>query len=46
MNGTSISPSDSQKSRLALDTLIGQELPIWNVSNPIAPGRGTLFYCE
>jgi D-alanyl-D-alanine-carboxypeptidase/D-alanyl-D-alanine-endopeptidase len=38
MNDTSFSPSDSQKSRLAVGHFNGQELPTWNMSNPLAPG--------
>ena len=38
MNDTSIGISDSQKSRLAVGHFNGQELPTWNMSNPLAPG--------
>jgi serine-type D-Ala-D-Ala carboxypeptidase/endopeptidase len=37
MNDTSISPSDSQKSRLAIGHFNGQELPSWNLT-VFAPG--------
>jgi serine-type D-Ala-D-Ala carboxypeptidase/endopeptidase len=37
MNDTSISPSDSQKSRLAMGHFNGQELPYWNLT-VFAPG--------
>ncbi|MDQ6723883.1 MAG: beta-lactamase family protein [Thermoproteota archaeon] len=38
MNDTSFVISDSQKSRLAVGHFNGQELPTWNMSNPLAPG--------
>lgn len=39
MNDTSFALSESQKSRLAVGHLNGQEgLPTWNMSSPIAPG--------
>jgi len=38
MNDTSFVLSDSQKSRLAVGHFNGQELPTWNMSNPLAPG--------
>jgi CubicO group peptidase (beta-lactamase class C family) len=39
MNNTSIYLSDEQKSRLAIGHFDGgQELPTWNVSEPLAPG--------
>ena len=38
MNDTSFGLSDSQKSRLAVGHFNGQELPTWNMSNPLAPG--------
>jgi CubicO group peptidase (beta-lactamase class C family) len=37
MNSTSIVLSDTQKSRLAIGHLNGQELPFWNASRPIVP---------
>ena len=40
MNSTGINPSDEQKSRLAPGHLSGRELPLFNISNPIAPGGG------
>lgn len=40
MNSTSINLSNAQKSRLAAGHLYGQELPLMNFSNPIAPGGG------
>jgi serine-type D-Ala-D-Ala carboxypeptidase/endopeptidase len=40
MNDTSFSPSNSQKSRLAVGHFNGQQLPIWNLSKPIEPGGG------
>jgi serine-type D-Ala-D-Ala carboxypeptidase/endopeptidase len=40
MNSTSIVLSDSQKSRLAIGHLNGQELPFWNISRPITPAGG------
>lgn len=40
MNSTSIYLSDEQKSRLATGHLSGRELPLFNISNPIAPGGG------
>ena len=46
MNDTSIGLSDSQKSRLAVGHFNGQELPTWNMSNPIAPGWCTSFNCQ
>jgi len=42
MNDTSIGLSDSQKSRLAIGHLNGQELPTENNSNPMVPG-GALY---
>ena len=42
MNDTSIGISDSQKSRLAVGHLNGQELPTENNSNPMAPA-GALY---
>jgi D-alanyl-D-alanine-carboxypeptidase/D-alanyl-D-alanine-endopeptidase len=38
MNDTRFVLSDSQKSRLAVGHFNGQELPPWNMSNPLAPG--------
>ena len=38
MNDTSIGISDAQKNRLAVGHFNGQELPTWNMSNPLAPG--------
>ncbi len=38
MDDTGFSPSDSQKSRLAVGHFNGQELPTWNMSKPIEPG--------
>lgn len=40
MNDTSINLSEAQKSRLAIGHLYGQELPLFNISNPIVPGGG------
>ncbi|MGA8916427.1 MAG: serine hydrolase domain-containing protein, partial [Nitrososphaeraceae archaeon] len=40
MNSTSIYLSDEQKSRLAIGHLSGQELPLFNISNPLVPGGG------
>lgn len=40
MNSTSIVLSNTQKSRLAIGHLNGQELPFWNISRPIAPAGG------
>jgi serine-type D-Ala-D-Ala carboxypeptidase/endopeptidase len=40
MNSTSINLSDEQKSRLATGHLLGRELPMFNLSNPIVPGGG------
>ena len=40
MNSTSINLSDEQKSRLATGHLLGRELPMLNMSNPIVPGGG------
>lgn len=40
MNSTAINLSDEQKSRLASGHLSGRELPLLNISNPIAPGGG------
>ena len=40
MNSTGINLSDEQKSRLAIGHLSGRELPLFNISNPIAPGGG------
>lgn len=40
MNSTGIYLSDEQKSRLAIGHLSGRELPLFNISNPIAPGGG------
>lgn len=40
MNSTSIYLSDEQKSRLAIGHLSGRELPLFNISNPVAPGGG------
>ena len=42
MDSTSVNLSDEQKSRLAAGHLYGQELPILNLSNPLAPG-GALY---
>jgi serine-type D-Ala-D-Ala carboxypeptidase/endopeptidase len=38
MDSTSINLSDAQKTRLAAGHLYGQELPLMNISNPLAPG--------
>ena len=46
MNDTSFVLSDSQKSRLAVGHFNGQELPTWNMSSPLAPGRCTSFNCQ
>jgi serine-type D-Ala-D-Ala carboxypeptidase/endopeptidase len=40
MNSTSINLSDEQKSRLAIGHLLGRELPLLNLSNPMVPGGG------
>lgn len=40
MNDTRIFLSDEQKSRLAIGHLYGQELTLFNYSNPIVPGGG------
>lgn len=40
MNDTSINISEAQKSRLAIGHLYGQELPLFNISNPIVPAGG------
>jgi D-alanyl-D-alanine-carboxypeptidase/D-alanyl-D-alanine-endopeptidase len=40
MNSTSIYLSDEQKSRLATGHLLGRELPLFNISNPMVPGGG------
>ncbi len=40
MNDTSFVLSDSQKSRLAVGHLNGQELPLWDVPSPIHPAGG------
>jgi len=40
MNNTGVNLSDEQKSRLATGHLSGRELPLFNISNPIAPGGG------
>lgn len=40
MNSTSVNLSDEQKSRLATGHLLGRELPLLNLSNPIVPGGG------
>ena len=40
MNSTSIYLSDEQKSRWAIGHLSGQELPLFNISNPLVPGGG------
>ena len=40
MNSTGINLSDEQKSRLATGHLLGRELPMFNLSNPIVPGGG------
>jgi serine-type D-Ala-D-Ala carboxypeptidase/endopeptidase len=40
MNNTGINLSDEQKSHLATGHLSGRELPLFNISNPIAPGGG------
>ena len=40
MNNTGINLSDEQKSRLETGHLSGRELPLFNISNPIAPGGG------
>ena len=38
MNDTSFVNSDTQKSQIAVGHFNGQELPTWNMSNPLAPG--------
>ena len=40
MNDTRVNLSDEQKSRLAVGHLYGQELALFNYSNPIVPGGG------
>ncbi len=40
MNDTDFVLSDSQKSRLAVGHLNGQELPLWDVASPIHPAGG------
>jgi D-alanyl-D-alanine-carboxypeptidase/D-alanyl-D-alanine-endopeptidase len=40
MNNTSVNLSGEQKSRLATGHLLGRELPILNISNPLVPGGG------
>ena len=40
MNDTGFVLSDSQKSRLAVGHLNGQELPLWDVPSPIHPAGG------
>ena len=40
MNSTSVNLSDEQKSRLATGHLLGRELPLLNLSNPMVPGGG------
>ena len=40
MNSPSINLSDEQKSRLAIGHLLGRELPLLNLSNPMVPGGG------
>jgi serine-type D-Ala-D-Ala carboxypeptidase/endopeptidase len=40
MNSTSVNLSNEQKSRLATGHLLGRELPLFNISNPMVPGGG------
>jgi CubicO group peptidase (beta-lactamase class C family) len=40
MNSTSVNLSDEQKCRLATGHLLGREVPLFNISNPMVPGGG------
>ncbi|MDQ6667833.1 MAG: beta-lactamase family protein [Thermoproteota archaeon] len=40
MNSTSVDLSDEQKSRLATGHLLGRELALFNISNPMVSGGG------
>jgi serine-type D-Ala-D-Ala carboxypeptidase/endopeptidase len=40
MDSTSVNLSDTQKSQLVIGHLYDQELPIWNISNPLVAGGG------